>query len=143
MVTDSYPLSLVFKMPPLDDDAFDEYIVREGFIEIEKVEVMELFLLRAATRLHSLDSERFALSNKDEDLPHLKLKAWAWLRQQFEPSSSNDLFVFFTETDDYAEATSETRKRLRVVASMLTGSSRDLSRVTQAQALIAQSKMMG
>lgn len=120
--------------PPQDNDAFDAYMANEHFHKIERVEVMEDFLLRAARRFHVLDVEQSAAINADETLPAVKQKAWEFLYDQFSNSMS-DLRMFFSETDDYYEQSPEERKRLNAVADALVCSAKDVTKIEQAERL--------
>lgn len=120
--------------PPQDDDAFDAYVANEHFHKIDRVEVMEDFLLRAARRYQVLDAEQSAAVNADQTLPDVKQKAWAFLYDQFSNSMS-DLRMFFSETDDYYEQSPEERKRLNAVADALVCSAKDVTKIEQAERL--------
>lgn len=126
--------------PPQDDDAFDAYMANEHFHKIERVEVMEDFLLRAAHRFHVLDAEQSAAINADQTLPAVKQKAWEFLYDQFSNSMS-DLRMFFSETDDYYDQSPEERKRLNVVADLLVNSAKDASKIEQAERLGATAEV--
>lgn len=112
-------------LPQQGDAAFDAYMVEEGFLKIQRVAVMETFLLGAARRLHVLEAEEAALG-LDESLPPVKERAIAFLREQFSVAIS-DLSMVFSETDDYYEQSSSERKRLNNVADLLVCSARDPS----------------
>ncbi|TXI24253.1 MAG: hypothetical protein E6Q67_03270 [Roseateles sp.] len=120
--------------PPLDDDAFDAYVASERYQMIERVAVMESFLLRAARRLHALDAEQSAAINADEALPDTKQKAWAFLYDQFGTSTA-DLRMFFSETADFPDQSPQERERLAAVADALVGSARDASKIARAEQL--------
>lgn len=120
--------------PPRDDDAFDIYLANEGFHKIQRVAVMEQFLLRAAKRFHALDKELGVALETDDLLPDMKQKAWAFLSEQFSTSTS-DLRMFFSETDNWSEQTPEECKRLNAVADALICSARDQSKIDYAESL--------
>jgi hypothetical protein len=126
--------------PPQDNDAFDAYMANEHFHKIERVEVMEDFLLRAARRFHVLDAEQSAAINADQTLPAVKQKAWEFLYDQFSNSMS-DLRMFFSETDDYHDQSPEERKRLNAVADLLVNSAKDASKIEQAERLGATAEV--
>lgn len=121
---------------PQDDDAFDAYVASEQFREIQRVEVMEVFLLRAARRFHVLDEEHSAATDTDQALPDVKQRAWAFLYDQFGMSMS-DLRMFFSETDDYYDQSPAERKRLNAVADALVCSAKNVSKIGQAECLSA------
>ncbi|MDL5034273.1 hypothetical protein QRD43_20395 [Pelomonas sp. APW6] len=120
--------------PPLDDDAFDAYVASEQYQLIERVAVMEAFLLRAARRLHALDAEQSASINADAALPDVKQKAWAFLYDQFGTSTA-DLRKFFSETADFRDQSPQERERLAAVAIALVDSARDVTKIEQAEQL--------
>lgn len=121
---------------PESDEAFDAYIVGEGFHAINRVQVMEHFLLRAARRVHVLDAEKFAATMADESLGEVKEKAWRFLYEQFATPSS-DLRMFFIETADFYDQSLEERRRLVTLADALVGSAKDASQLTQAEQTVA------
>jgi hypothetical protein len=119
-------------VPPMDDDAFDAYVAEEHFQCIERVAVMEQFLIRAARRYHALVSQQLHLSDDADPAVALKLKARDFLREQFGPAYS-DLRMFFSETDDFPDQPVEERKRLMAVAEALQCSALNASKIDAAE----------
>jgi hypothetical protein len=132
----------LYGMQVMTDDDFDAYVANEGYQQVQSVATMEVFLLRAANRFHTLDQDRSKLLDDDEAFdawPKDKHKAWANLTDQFCDSTS-DLRMFFSETPDYYEHSAAERKRLTAFAEALVNSGKDADRIKQAQAKYGSTK---
>ena len=108
---------------PVCDDEFDSFVATESFNGIQHVALMKKFLLRAANRFHALDTEWRAMEGEN-DLPKIKMRAWAFLADQFTDKCA-DLSMFFRETDDFYEQSVQERLRLVKLANALVYSGRD------------------
>ncbi|WP_199028455.1 hypothetical protein [Ralstonia sp. ASV6] len=121
---------------PKDDEAFDAYVANESFAGIQRVAVMEQFLLRAARRFHVLERESRVAVENDQVLPDVKQKAWAFLYDQFMLTTA-DLRMFFSETDDFHGQSREVVSRLNTVADVLVCSGKDVAKIEYVERLVA------
>jgi len=121
--------------PPVDNAAFDTYVLREGFQAIQSVMIMEAFLLSAAQRCVALRHESDGLDDddaleafhqSDRGRALLILEDWFCLQ-------SSDLAMFFQETSDYWEQPKQVRNRLRQFAETLVGSVGHPDRIDRAR----------
>lgn len=119
---------------PEDDDAFDAFIGAEQYRQIQHVNAMESFLLRAARRFYVLDADQNRAASSGLTLPLQKQKAWEFCHWNFGMPFS-DLRMFFSETEDFYSQTTSERRRLYAVADILVGSAKDKARIDQAAAL--------